>query len=324
MMVCSSAMQGQKAREIGSPDFRNPSRTEDDFNKDIDNFPIISILLSLELLVENKDYLSQYGAEDRLLFSEEDYWNIEESMLYKRAYSSYKDDLPNLAKCLKNLLNDVEMDNNSLYSAINGDSWRNELYANDKVEKPSRIFYVIYTIALFVFPFVMRSAEGGLLEISLIMLLANVVFLIVLNIVDLCRPSKKYHIHPGGEGGFGCLGMIAVFIPVLLMTDVVSEGMINRSKWFSFLDLPSYNEEWYITLLIWVIWYCSFLVYGQIFDKPYEIRLKYYKTEKEKIIEQEEREKEIVRSEVRKEDERREKEMKERQKRYSYYDDLPF
>ena len=108
------------------------------------------------------------------------------------------------------------------------------------------------------------------------------------------------------------------------MTDVVSEGMIKRSKWFSFLDLPSYNEEWYITLLIWVIWYCSFLVYGQIFDKPYEIRLKYYKTEKEKIIEQEEREKEIVRSEVRKEDERREKEMKEGQKRYSYYDDLPF
>jgi serine/threonine protein kinase len=318
------AMQGQKAREIGSPDFRNPSRTEDDFNKDIDNFPIISILLSLELLVENKDYLSQYGAEDRLLFSEEDYRNIEESMLYKRAYSSYKDDLSNLAKCLKNLLNNVEMDNNSLYSAINGDSWRNELYANDKVEKPSRIFYVIYTIALFVFPFVMRSAEWGLLEISLIMLLANVVFLIVLNIVDLCRPSKKYHIHPGGEGGFGCLGMIAVFIPVLLMTDVVSEGMINRSKWFSFLDLPSYNEEWYITLLIWVIWYCSFLVYGLIFDKPYEIRLKYYKTEKEKIIEQEEREKEIVRSEVRKEDERREKEMKEGQKRYSYYDDLPF
>ena len=321
------AMQGQKAREIGSPDFRNPSRTEDDFNKDIDNFPIISILLSLELLVENNDYLSQYGAEDRLLFSEEDYWNIEESMLYKRAYSSYKDDLPNLAKCLKNLLNDVEMDNNSLYSAINGDSWRNELYTNDKVEKPSRIFYVIYTIALFVFPFVMRSAEWGLLEISLIMLLANVVFLIVLNIVDLCRPSKKYHIHPEGEGGFGCLGMIAVFIPVLLMTDVVSEGMINRSKWFSFLDLPSYNEEWYITLLIWVIWYCSFLVYGHILDKPYEIRLKYYKTEKEKIIEQEEREKEIVRSEVRKEDERREKElkeMKERQKRYGYYDDLPF
>ena len=319
------AMQGQVAREIGSPDFRNPSRTEDDFNKDIDNFPIISILLSLELLVENKDYLLQYGAEDRLLFSKEDYRNIDESMLYKRAYSSYNDDLSNLAKLMRNLLYDVETDNKSLCSIINGDSWRKELYANDKVEKPLHIFYVIYTIALFVFPFVMRSFEWGLLKISVVMLLANIVFLIVLNIVDLCRPSKKYHIHPGGDGGFGCLGMIAVLIPVLLMTDVVSEEMINRSKWFSFLDLPSYNEEWYITLFIWIVWYCSLLVYGHIFDSPYEIRLKYFKTKKEKIIEQEEREKEFVRSEIRKEDEQREKElkeMKERQRRYSYYNDL--
>ena len=319
------AMQGQKAREIGSPDFRNPSRTEDDFNKDMDNFPIISILLSLELLVENKDYLSQYGAEDRLLFSEEDYRNIDESMLYKRAYSSYNDDLSNLAKYLKKLIKGVETENNSLYSAINGGSWSKELQANDKVEKTSRIFLIIYTMALFAFPFVMRSFEWGLLEISIVMLLANIVFLIVLNIIDLCRPSKKYHIHPEGDGEFGCLGMIAVFIPVLLMTDVVSEWMINRSKYLSFLDLPSYNEDWYITLLIWIIWYCSFMIYGQIFDKPYEIRLKYFKTEREEIIEQEEREKENVRREIRKEDERREKEskeMKEKQKRYGYYGSL--
>lgn len=321
------AMQGQKAREIGSPDFRNPSRNEDDFNKDIDNFPIISILMSLELLVENKDYLSQYGAEDRLLFSEEDYRNIEESMLYKRAFSSYNDYLSNLAKHLRNLINGAETDINSLYSAVNGDSCRKELYANDKVERSVCLFYIIYTIALFIFPFIMRSLEWGLLEISFIMLLANVVFLIVLNIVDLCRPSKKYHIHPEGEGGFGCLGMIAIFIPVLLMTDIVSEGIINRSKWFSFLDLPSYNEEWYITLFIWVIWYCTFLVNCQIFDEPYEIRLKFFKTEKEKIIEQEEKEKEIARSKIRKEDERREKELKkkkERQRRFGYYNDLPF
>jgi len=321
------AMQGQRAREIGSPDFRNPSRTENDFNKDIDSFPIVSILLSLELLVENKDYLSQYGAEDRLLFSEEDYRNIDKSMLYKRAYTSYKDDLSNLSKLLKNLLHGVETDNNTLCSAITGDSWKKIMHANDKIWKTSRVFFILYSIALFVFPFVMRSLEWGLLEISLIMLLANIVFILVLNVIDLCRPSKIYHIHPEGEGGFGCLGMIAVFIPVLLMTDVVSEGMINRSKWLSFLDLPSYNEEWHITLFIWLIWYCSFLVYGQIFDNPYKLRLKYFKTEEEKNIEQEEREKEIIRSEIRKEDERRDKELKEtkeRQRRYSNYDDLPF
>lgn len=320
------AMQGQRAREIGSPDFRNPSRTEDEFNKDIDNFPIVSILLSLELLVENKEYLSLYGAEDRLLFSEEDYLDIENSNIYKRAYSSYNDDMSNLAKLLKSLLNDVEIDNEILNSTINGERWRKELHANDKVEKTVRIFYVIYTIALFVFPFAMRSAEWSILDISFIMLIANIVFLIVLNIVDLCRPSKKYHIHAEREGGTGCLGMIALFIPVLLMTDIVSDGMINQSKYLSLLDLPSYNEDWYITLLIWIIWYFSFLVYGQIFDNHYEYRLKYFKTETERNIEIEEREKENIRSDIRKEDEQREKKQKEMEerKRRGWYEDLPF
>ena len=112
--------------------------------------------------------------------------------------------------------------------------------------------------------------------------------------------------------------MIAIFIPVLLMTDFVSEEMINRSKYFSFLDLPSYEGEWYITLFIWIVWYCSLMVFGQVFDKPYELRLKYYKTEKEKILEQEEKEKETIRSEIRKEDERREKELKETENRNRY------
>ena len=40
------AMKGQKARELGSPDFRHPQRTEDDFNEHIDDFPLVSILLS--------------------------------------------------------------------------------------------------------------------------------------------------------------------------------------------------------------------------------------------------------------------------------------
>ena len=44
------AMQGQKSRELGSPDFRHPLRTEADFNEHIDDFPAISILLSLRLI----------------------------------------------------------------------------------------------------------------------------------------------------------------------------------------------------------------------------------------------------------------------------------
>ncbi len=67
------AMKGQKARELGSPDFRHPSRTEDDFDEHIDDFSVVSILLSLKAISVNSTLLEEYGATDRLLFSEKDY-----------------------------------------------------------------------------------------------------------------------------------------------------------------------------------------------------------------------------------------------------------
>lgn len=44
------AMKGQKARELGSPDFRHPLRTEAIFDEHIDDFPLVSILLSLKAI----------------------------------------------------------------------------------------------------------------------------------------------------------------------------------------------------------------------------------------------------------------------------------
>ena len=49
------AMKGQKARELGSPDFRHPSRTAD------------------EAIALQPGLLEEYGAKDRLLFSNNDY-----------------------------------------------------------------------------------------------------------------------------------------------------------------------------------------------------------------------------------------------------------
>ena len=71
------AMKGQKARELGSPDFRHPQRTEDDFDAHIDDFPLVSILLSLHTISIDPQLLEEYGAADRLLFSREDYLNID-------------------------------------------------------------------------------------------------------------------------------------------------------------------------------------------------------------------------------------------------------
>ena len=73
------AMKGQRARELGSPDFRHPSRTETDFDEHIDDFSLASILLSLKAISLQPSLLEEYGASDRLLFSEKDYRNLSES-----------------------------------------------------------------------------------------------------------------------------------------------------------------------------------------------------------------------------------------------------
>ncbi len=81
------AMKGQKARELGSPDFRHPLRTEDDFDEHIDDFPLVSILLSLKAISYNSLWFAEYGAADRLLFSNSDYRDIGNSNCLKALLS---------------------------------------------------------------------------------------------------------------------------------------------------------------------------------------------------------------------------------------------
>ena len=81
-------MKGQKAREMGSPDFRHPARTEETFNEHIDDFSLASILLSLRVIAEEPALLEKYGAADRLLFSEKDYRAIHDCQLLKGIFAS--------------------------------------------------------------------------------------------------------------------------------------------------------------------------------------------------------------------------------------------
>ena len=71
-------MKGQKARELGSPDFRHPLRTDGDFDERIDDFSLVAILLSLKAISVNPALLEEYGATDRLIFSEMDYRSLSE------------------------------------------------------------------------------------------------------------------------------------------------------------------------------------------------------------------------------------------------------
>ena len=82
------AMKGQKSREMGSSDFRHPARTEETFNEHIDDFSLVSILLSLRAIAEEPALLEKYGAADRLLFSEKDYRNIHGCQLLKDIFPS--------------------------------------------------------------------------------------------------------------------------------------------------------------------------------------------------------------------------------------------
>lgn len=87
------SMKGQKARELGSSDFRHPLRTENDFDEHIDDFSIASILLSLKAIAINPQLLDEYGAADRLLLSEKDAQDISQCRLLKDIFPSNEPEL---------------------------------------------------------------------------------------------------------------------------------------------------------------------------------------------------------------------------------------
>ena len=77
------AMQGQKARELGSPDYRHPLRTEDCFNEHIDDFPLALIGMSLKAIALDTSLLQNNANSDSLLFSESDFQNIGDCLMMK-------------------------------------------------------------------------------------------------------------------------------------------------------------------------------------------------------------------------------------------------
>ena len=313
-------MQGQNAREIGSPDFRNPSRTEKDFDKNIDNFPIVSILLSLEMIAEKSEYLERYGKEDRLLFSHADYLNLRNSSLFKRALTSYADDIPELAVILERMVNGEQCNIDIVKKLLLTNNLYERLHPNEKIERKASWFVGGYSILVLFLPIYLRSVTCW----HIVMLFVTTLFLIslmflILVFVDRLRPNKKEHIGTiGSEGPAGFFGWIN-FFPILLMSD----GFTN---WFNgyvpFLSQPFYKGEWFITVLMWVVWWFSNMAIISLPQYLLEWRLKHYKTQEETIVEQTEKELSLIREEIKKEDKQQE-ECKKRNT-YAYNNDLPF
>ena len=314
------AMQGQKAREIGSPDFRNPLRTEMDFDRNIDNFPIVSILLSLELIATNSEYLERFGKEDRLLFSYDDYLNLRESGIFKRALVSYAGDIPNLAEMLERMANGEPCNKDSIKNLLLKNNLYDRLRLNDEIERKSSWFVGGCFILVLFLPLYLRAIIGW----HIVMLYVTILFLVflmflVLVFVDRSRPNKKEHINTiGNEGPAGFFWWIN-FIPLLLMSD-------SFTNWFNsnipFLSQPFYKSEWYVTALMWVVWWYSGMAIVSIPEYLLGWRLKHFKTQEEAVTEQIEKELSTIKAEIKKEDTQR----KEDKKGYSNenIDDLPF
>ena len=72
-------MKGQKSPTIGTKDFSPPQRTVDDFDETIDDFALSVIALSLKAISLKPSLLDEFGASDRLLFSANDYLNLNAS-----------------------------------------------------------------------------------------------------------------------------------------------------------------------------------------------------------------------------------------------------
>ena len=73
------AMKGQKTRELGSPNYRHPERTMDDFDRHIDDFPLATICLSLKAIALKPDLFNNSTGECGLLLNESDYRDLKTS-----------------------------------------------------------------------------------------------------------------------------------------------------------------------------------------------------------------------------------------------------
>ncbi|MDE6226178.1 MAG: leucine-rich repeat domain-containing protein, partial [Muribaculaceae bacterium] len=84
-------MKGEKAREIGSPDYRHPLRNDSDFNEHIDDFSIAVISLSLKAIALNPDLKSKAVTGDTLLLSEREIRSPQDSKTIKGIQSLTND-----------------------------------------------------------------------------------------------------------------------------------------------------------------------------------------------------------------------------------------
>ena len=76
-------MKGQKARELGSPNYRHPERTIIEFDRHIDDFPLATICMSLKAIALKPSLFNNITGECGLLLNESDYRDLRASKTWQ-------------------------------------------------------------------------------------------------------------------------------------------------------------------------------------------------------------------------------------------------
>ena len=308
-MVFSDEEIPVSTNKMKDENFCNPSQESSKSEINIDNFSLVSIMISLIYEYEsipktwernpwgrNHNYYGRIS-----FFKKEDYTDLGKSNLFKRIDKCFSWDykLSTFILCLKQQLRSTFFSKEEINYLFKDELSKDEdfhLYRyegpNAKLEKSLVKFASGFGVWAFVAPFILISyTQLTLLSVSIIMLISSVALCLLLFTKASFRPDQKSHLNIGDDRyvGFGCLGSLGLFMPVLFMSDFTKYLINNNVSW---LYIPAYDEPWYITIAIWFIFFISnqislSITMGDVYDYDtlkYDIKNKIYRNKREKFI----------------------------------------
>lgn len=294
------------ANKMKDDDFCNPCQTSFKYENNIDNFSLVSIMISLisefESISKIRSRYNNYYYGRISFLKKKDYTDLTNSNLYNRIDKCYSSEyeLSTFRLCLKQQLRSTSFSKeeinylfkNRLSKDEDSHPYRYE-GPNARLEKFLVKFASAYGVLTFIAPFFLISYTGfNLLSVSIAMFISSILLCLLLFTIASFRPDKKSNLNIGDDRyiGFGCLGSLGIFMPVLFMADLIKDLINNNVSW---LHIPAYDEPWYITVVIWIFFFLSNQLFmsismGDVYDYDtliFDIKNNNYQARREKFIE---------------------------------------
>ena len=294
----------ESVNKLKDENFFNPCLSSDKYKDNVDNFSLVSIMISL---IYRHEYLGKkrngyyYGI--RFFFKKEDYIKLESSNLYKDIDQCYSLDykLSTFLLFLKQQLRATAFSKEEINYLFKDELPKKEVPyihprykgPNGQLEKIVIKFTSVYCILVFLIPFLLVPyAQLNLLCVSSCVLFSIIIYKFLLFVIASFRPDKQasLDIDDGDYIGWGCLGMVGTFLPVLFMSSFIQFTITKFLGW-GWFPIPTYDEPWYITILIWIIFFINISLVASFFSEIYDydtmksdINNKKYQTKRKKFI----------------------------------------